>query len=160
MVVVEILHGAPIEGEQQVEPAVTVNVAPERSGDHADLTQAGGNLVGDVIKAPPAVGEQRASWGQRVLGRQDARADEDIKPPVAIEVRGDRSACADRQRGQRFFGRGSETTVAVVQEEPWLVFRLPGRQTVATFGHEQIVLPVAIGVEEEKRSVVDFWPGH
>ena len=58
--VVEILHLAPFERQQQVRPAVTVDVAPECRRDHADVAQHRCHGIGDVHEFSPAVRQQHA----------------------------------------------------------------------------------------------------
>src|SRR6478609_6314994 len=41
LVVVEVLYLAPLEGDEEIRPAVAVGVAPEGGADHADVLQPG-----------------------------------------------------------------------------------------------------------------------
>ena len=57
LVVMEILHWAPLQCDQQIGPAVAVDITPEGGRHHADLAQTRRDPVGDVFEAAAPVGE-------------------------------------------------------------------------------------------------------
>ncbi len=56
LVVVEIPHAPPLEGEQQIGPAVAIDIGPQSRGHHADLAQTGSEGVGHILESAAAVG--------------------------------------------------------------------------------------------------------
>ena len=76
-----------------------------------------------------------------------------------LEIGRNRRARIDEQRRKRSFRRRPEPAVSVIQEQLRLVFRRARRQGVSPPGHEQILPPVAPGVEQEQRPVVNIGAG-
>ena len=154
LVVMKVLHVAPFEREQQIGPAIAVDIAPQRGRHHADFAQPRRQSAGNILKSAAAVGEERTLRRQRILAGLDAAADEQVEPAVAIEVGCGHRANADEQWWQDAVGRGPESTASIIQEELRLIFRGARRQGVAALCHQQVLVAIAIGIEQQHRPVV------
>ena len=155
LVVVEILHVAPLERQQQVRPPVAVHVAPERRGNHANFAQTGREGVGHILKPAAMIHEQGAARGEGVESGHDSRAQENIQPSVAIEIgRGYRTDAEGKRRQGVSRGR-SQISVTIVEIEAGLIGRGTRGLADAGRGEQKIIRAVAIGIEKQRRSVID-----
>src|ERR1035438_4890496 len=66
LAVVEIPDASPVQRENQVRPAVPVDVGPQGRGHHPDLAKPRRKAVGHVLELSPAVGEELAPRGERI----------------------------------------------------------------------------------------------
>ena len=158
----EDLHRAPLEREDEIGPAVAVDIRPGGGGHHPHVAQAGRKLVGDILEAPANVAVEEAAGRGGPLAGHDAAADEKVNLAVAVVV-GRRARGRTFPVGRQRPGRSElEAAVAVAQVEAVVE---PGITLVvsdAAGADQQIDMAVAVGVEEERADVVgvlDLCPG-
>ena len=148
-VVDEQRHRTPLEGDEQIRPAVAVGVGPQRGGDEPDALQPRRDVACHVDKFSVVVSQQTAAGRLRVLAGDGACADENIEVAVGVKIARDGSdARLARGRENRRVGPG-EFAGAVINIEPVAENGRARFALDAATGHEQIEITVGIGVEPQ-----------
>ena len=107
----------PLADDDEIGPAITVDVLPECVRHHADVREAGRCLVGDVGEVPATIVlEQHALRIESITPGNAASTDEQIDCTIAVKISRRHAGSADRQRWQRAI-RFPEISLAVVQVE-------------------------------------------
>src|SRR5690606_866320 len=91
---------APFERDEEIGPAVGVEIGGDGGGGEADRGEVGREGAGGVFETASAVEPKGAARGAWVFTGRDTTADENVGPAIAVEVGGDGGADADRQYRQ------------------------------------------------------------
>jgi hypothetical protein len=95
------------------------------------------------------VPQESAVRRRRITVRDATPADEEIDIAVAIEIGRGNHAAGDSRIGQRCFRRLLEPALAVVQVKAVAERQIAGDALHAAGNHIEILIPVAIGVDED-----------
>src|SRR5438045_7898760 len=137
----------PLAHDDEIEPAVLIDVCPERVGDHTHARELRCDLRGHIGKvSAPAALEQRARRRDAVTARRHAGADEHV-------VVRDREARSAGKQWWQLARRLFEGAVAVAQVEPVLE---RGREIgeLAAAGYDiEIEIAVAVRIEEGRAEI-------
>ena len=101
--------------------------------------------------------EQIAPRRQGILPRDHPSADEQVQLPIAVVVRRHERRPTGGDPEQRV-GREREPAVAVVHVQPRLEGPRVGRDEAAAAHHQQVVVAVPVGIEEERAHVLPVLP--
>ena len=152
--VVEIADRAPFERQQQVGPAVAVDIGPGRGGDHADVAQPGREHVRDIDEFAADIAIQETARDLGAVPGDDASADKDVEFAVAVEISGRDRAGAFPVGGQRAGGSGREVAAAVVEIQTVVEQGVADPVFDPAGGDEEVGMPVAVDVEKHRADVV------
>ena len=153
LLVVETLHLAPLQREQQIRPTVAVDVAPQGGGHHANGAQPGRERVSHILKPAASVGEKFAPRRARILAGQHPGTEKDSEMAGPVEVGRRRGSHAEAEGRQGSGRRRPQGAVAIVEKKPWLILGNTGGQAGPGPGHEHIIVPVIVRIKDQHWAV-------
>ncbi len=147
----------PLAGDDELVLVVVIEVGPGSRCDHADVSDIGVLVGGDIGEmAVPIVEVDKAGGVDAVFAGDASAADEEIGIAVAVEVAGD---CDGRVHaigmGLEGIGVEGEMAFTVAEEKPVLHLAAEGAAGVAARADEQVEISVVVGVEEQNGFVFE-----
>src|SRR5688572_25785278 len=67
LAIAKVFYMSPLQSEQEIDPTITIDIAPQCGRDHSDIQEVGSERLGHILELTAPIHEERTGRSKRIL---------------------------------------------------------------------------------------------